>query len=258
MAMIRSEIIKIRDVNFSYDHRRKIIDNVSSDISGGTFTVILGKNGSGKSTLIRLLTGMNKICSGSIKIDGKELSEISLSDKARLFSFLPQSHNPVFPYKVHDVVLTGRSPYSGFLPGKKDHLKVGETLEKLELPYLKNRVYSQLSGGEQQLVMIARIIVQETRIIFMDEPVSHLDFNNQIRIIKLLKNMVSEGYSIIISLHDPNFAFLAGDEFLLINDGKIMKTDKYRPWGCEEINEIFSQDILRINYKDKKLFIPDL
>jgi iron complex transport system ATP-binding protein len=106
--------------------------------------------------------------------------------------------------------------------------------------------------------MIARIIVQETRIIFMDEPVSHLDFNNQIRIIKLLKNMVSEGYSIIISLHDPNFAFLAGDEFLLINDGKIMKTDRQRPWENNEINQIFGQDILKINYKDKKLFIPDL
>jgi iron complex transport system ATP-binding protein len=258
MAMIRSEIIKIRDVNFSFDHRRKMIDNINVDISGGALTVILGKNGSGKSTLLRLLTGMNKISSGSIKIEGKELSEIRLSDKARLFSFLPQSHKPVFPYKVHDVVLTGRSPHSGFLPGKNDHFKVEETLEKLEIPYLKNRIYSQLSGGERQLVMIARIIVQETRIIFMDEPVSHLDFNNQIRIIKLLKNMVSEGYSIIISLHDPNFAFLAGDEFLLINDGKIMKTDRQRPWENNEINQIFGQDILKINYKDKKLFIPDL
>lgn len=256
--MTGNAIIEIRDVSFSYYKHRNILENITAEINPRCLTVILGKNGSGKSTLIRIMAGMQAISSGSVKINGMELSQISLINRSRLFSFLPQSHKAVFSFKVIDVVLTGRSPYSGFFPGKKDIDKAVNTLEDLKIEHLKDRLYTELSGGEQQLIMIARMITQETRIIFMDEPISHLDFNNQIRIIKLLKKMVNEGYTIIISIHDPNFAFLSGDEFLLINDGKIMKTDRYRPWENNEINEIFNKDIKKIDFRNKQLFIPDL
>lgn len=259
MEMTKNPIVDIQNVSFTYNkNQSKILDSVNGRIRIGKFTVVLGKNGSGKSTLLRILSGINSIESGSVKIMGKELNDLSLIERAKIMSFLPQNHKPVFPFKVSEVVLTGRAPYSGYFPSKYDIQKVNDSLDKLELLHLKSRIYSELSGGEQQLVMLARIIAQETKLLFLDEPISHLDFNNQIRVIKLLKKMVSEGYSIVISLHDPNFAFLAGDDFLLINDGRIILTENERPWENKELNEIFNKDILKIDYKNKTLFIPDL
>lgn len=259
MEMKDNPIVEIQNVSFSYNkNQSKILDSVNATIRRGKFTVVLGKNGSGKSTLLRILSGIKPFDSGSIKIMGKEFEELSLIERAKIMSFLSQNHKPVFPFKVSEVVLTGRAPYSGYFPSKNDNQKVYESLNKLELLQLKDRIYSELSGGEQQLVMIARIIAQETKLLFLDEPISHLDFNNQIRVIKLLKKMVSEGYSIVVSLHDPNFAFLAGDDFLLINDGRIILTENEKPWENKELNEIFNKDILKFDYRNKTLFIPDL
>ena len=259
MVKSNKSVVEISNLSFSYGKQQvNILNDVNAKIYEGCLTIVLGKNGSGKSTFLRLISGLLLNRSGSIKIYGKELNEIRNYDRARLLSFLPQNHKSVFPFKVSDVVLTGRAPYSGFFPNSKDIQKAHNALSKLNLIHLKDRIYSELSGGEQQLVMISRIIAQETKLIILDEPISHLDFNNQIRVIKLLKKMVAEEFTIVISIHDPNLAFLSGDDFLLVNGGKIICPDNEKPWENSELNEVFNKDISKLDYKNKKLFIPEI
>ncbi|MCU0287452.1 MAG: ABC transporter ATP-binding protein, partial [Acidobacteria bacterium] len=191
-------IISAQGLYFSYSHSAEpILENINIDIYANRLTIILGRNGVGKSTFLRCIAGMLPYTRGSIRIGGQELKELNLSAQARLVGYLGQSHRPVFPFTVEDVVLTGRACYIRFLPSEKDRLKVQETLEKIGIQSLKDRIYTELSGGEQQLVMIARTLAQEPDILLLDEPTSHLDYVNQVEILNLLRKLAGDGMAIV-------------------------------------------------------------
>jgi iron complex transport system ATP-binding protein len=254
MATINN-MIEIDKLSFSYNGQ-PVLKDVSLKITGNEFTVLLGQNGSGKSTLMRVMAGLLPKYSGNVQIRGKDLHKMSSRDRARSIGFLAQQHKAVFPFTVKEVVLTGRAAYIGFVPGKKDVQIAFEAIEKVGIEYLLNRVYSELSGGEQQLVMIARALAQQPEILLLDEPISHLDYNNQLRIISLIKQLVKQGITVAAVLHDPNMAFLFGDRFVYFHNKQVFDARDKKPWEHEWVKEVFHDDMYTVSHEGKCIFIP--
>lgn len=248
--------IRVENLCFSYGNR-PILKNITLDIPQGKFTVILGRNGSGKSTLLRLLAGLSEPDSGKITVLGKDIRKLSLRERAKLIGFLPQQHRPVFPFSVEDMILTGRAGYIALMPKKEDKDKASEASERVGIAHLKNRAFTELSGGEQQLVMIARVLAQNPKIILLDEPTAHLDLCYQTRLLNLIRSLVNQGLSIIAVLHDPNTAFLYGDEFIFLKKGEIQRSeDSHKPWDTQFLKHIYDTEFQSVAYDDKKLLIP--
>lgn len=248
--------ISVQNLSFSYG-RLPVLHSVSLDAPEGRFSVILGRNGSGKSTLLGLIAGILPYRTGRIVVAGHDLSSLTLGEKARLIGYLPQFHNPVFPFTVEDVVLTGRASYIFALPGRKDRAKTDEVIEKVGIRHLQRRPYSELSGGERQLVMIARVLAQEPKVILLDEPLSHLDLANQVRLLSLIKELVASGLTVVAVLHDPNIAFTWGNFFILIKDGAIRQLDHgENPWDPSTIMDLYGVTVATLSYRDRALVIP--
>jgi iron complex transport system ATP-binding protein len=229
----------IRDLWFSYPGQ-PVLREVNLDIREGVFAVILGKNGSGKSTLLKLIAGMLTPERGRIEVLGKNVAKLSMGERAKLIGYLSQFHQPVFPFTAEEVVLTGRASYVFSLPKPKDREIASEAIRKVGIEELRKRPYTELSGGERQLVMIARVLAQEPKIILLDEPVSHLDLANQTKFLALIKKLVTAGMTVLAVLHDPNIAFLYGEEFLFAHQGSIRKPEGGEdPWDPKTLSEVY-------------------
>ncbi|MCB2220979.1 MAG: ABC transporter ATP-binding protein [Bacteroidetes bacterium] len=255
MAAVKP-IIEIKDLSFAYDGKT-VLEDLSICIPENQFTVILGRNGSGKSTLLRLMAGLLPVHQGSILTKGKNLRTYTRRQRSGLLGFLPQKHKAVFPFSVDEVVLTGRAAHIKMVPSKEDRIKRDEAIEMLGIRHLRNRKYSELSGGEQQLVMIARALAQQPKMLLLDEPISHLDYNNQIDLLRLLKYLVSLGISIVAVLHDPNLALFYGDYFILLDHKRAEEADRSNVLNMQITDIIFSQNIRRIEHDGVQLFIPE-
>jgi iron complex transport system ATP-binding protein len=250
--------ISAENVSFCYQGRN-VLKNLSFDIRAGKLTIILGRNGSGKSTLLRLLAGFLPPAAGRIVLMGQDLHTLARSRRARLLGFLAQQHHAVFPFSVFDVVLTGRASYVTFTPGSEDRSCALAALEQVGISHLHDRPYTELSGGEQQLVMIARVLAQKPQVILLDEPTSHLDFCNQARLLELMKKLVTgSNLAILAVLHDPNIAFLYGDDFLFLKEGRIFRpANNGIPWDAGFIKEVYGSNLQVIPYRDRGLVVPD-
>ncbi len=222
--------INVQNVSFTYDGLT-VLKDISLQVPAGGFTVLLGKNRSGKSTLLKLMAGLLPNKEGRVEILGKDLGRLTLSERGKLIGFLPQFHTPVFPFTVREVVLTGRAAYVFSQPGKRDREKADQAIAEVGIEELRDRPYTELSGGERQLVMIARVLAQEPQVILPDEPLSHLDLANQVRFLRLVKKLTAGGLTVLAVLHDPNLAFLSGDHFIFLKDGKVRRTAETNPLG---------------------------
>lgn len=244
-------MISLERVNFSY-RDRVIFQNLTCQFENKIFNCILGKNGSGKSTLLKIINGFYKPESGSIKVFERDKENISLSDYTKIVGYLPQFHQPLYPFKVIDVVLTGRMPYFKFYPSKKDMDFALSALERLNIMDFRDRKYTELSGGEQKLVLLARVLAQNPQIIMLDEPLTNLDLHNQIDVLKILKDLVKDGKTIITVIHEISLSLAFGDKFYFLKDGSIFVKEK------EEINEEFLNFIFDVNFKilnDKNMYV---
>ena len=249
--------IALKDVSFGYGEKT-ILHHLDIRIPPGKFTAVLGKNGSGKSTLLRLIAGFIKPKSGSIEVFGKDVNRLATAERAKRIGFLAQSHYPVFPFSVEEVVLTGRAAYIFSTPTRKDKEKAENAIQRIGIEDLKKRPYSELSGGERQLVMIARVLAQEPKIMLLDEPLSNLDLSNQARILTLLKGLVSSDLTVVAVLHEPNTAFRYGDYFIFMKDGTASE--------FEGVNGVFHSDLLSdvygiriemVRFRNRFLVVPD-
>jgi iron complex transport system ATP-binding protein len=250
--------ITVSDLSFSYNGA-SVLDNVSVDIKSEKLTFILGQNGSGKSTLLKILAGLITAERGVIKILNNDSSQLSFYTRSRLTGFLNQQHKAIFPFSVEDVVLTGRAGYIKYLPKKVDSTAAKEAMKKAGILHLKGRNYSELSGGEQQIVMIARLLAQNPKVLLLDEPTTHLDISNQAHILKLLKDLVGEGMTIVAVMHDPNLAFLFGDDFIFVKNRNVIRSGKaVNAWDADFLKTIYDGNIMAIPFKGRALFIPDL
>jgi iron complex transport system ATP-binding protein len=253
-----NQAITIAGLSFAYSGS-VILQDVNIHIESGKLTFILGKNGSGKSTFLKVLAGLLPYQTGSIMISGKESTKLSFSERSKMTGFLNQTHTAVFPFSVGDVVLTGRAGCINYIPKKIDTDAAVQAMEKAGILHLKNRNYAELSGGEQQMVMIARLLAQNPQILLLDEPTTHLDLTNQSLLIKLLKQLVKEGLTIIAVIHDPNLAFLFGDDFLFVKDEKVIRADESSAaWDIDFLKSIYNDNIQSIPFNGRALLVPSL
>lgn len=214
--------IKVENLCFSYGSR-EVLHGLDFEIPDGCLVNVLGPNGVGKSTLFRCILGLNQNYSGHVLVNGKDIKKLSIRERAREVSYIPQSHAPVYDYEVLDVVLmaTGSDLKMLSNPGCAQRRRAYEALERIGIERFAHRRYTQISGGEQQLVLIARALAQNAKTIVMDEPTSALDYGNTVRVLSCVRQLAREGLSIVQSTHNPDHAFLYSDKTLVLRDGKV-------------------------------------
>jgi iron complex transport system ATP-binding protein len=248
--------ISVKNLHFSYGET-DVLSDITLQAPEGKFTVILGKNGSGKSTLLKLIAGLLPYHTGHIEISGFDLKRLKIAERAKLIGYLPQFHTPAFPFTVEEVVLTGRASYVFTVPGRKDREKTDEAIEKAGIHHLRQRPYTDLSGGERQLVMIARVLAQEPKVVLLDEPLSHLDLSNQVRFLALIRELVLSGLTVMAVLHDPNIAFMHSDNFILIKNGAIRNLHgDESPWDTSILRDLYDVQIETLPFRNRALVIP--
>ncbi len=219
---MNSSLIDIDNVSFTYSSdNNQVLRTLSLSVNKGDITAILGPNGIGKTTLLHLILGWIKADRGSISIGGKKQEDYKRREMGRLIGLVPQDEHISFEYSLLEYVLLGRTPHLHPLesPGKKDYLAAVNALKKVGLDKLSDRPVTHLSGGEKQLVLVARSLAQEPEILLMDEPMSNLDLANKIRLIEVLNSLKMEGVTILFTSHEPevaagisNYLILMGSE----------------------------------------------
>lgn len=216
-------LIQVSDLSYSYAKAPPVLSDISFEIESGKMVCLLGPNGVGKSTLFKCMLGLLPKYSGKIIIDGDDIKNIKPKQLSRKVAYIPQSSMHAFNYSVKDVVLMGTTSLVGGFssPGKRELEYVDEALGNLNIGYLRNRMYLNISGGERQLVLIARALAQQAKILFMDEPTANLDYGNQVRVLEQIKGLSKKGYTVVQSTHNPDQAFMYADDVMAIIDGKI-------------------------------------
>ena len=201
-------LLEIQDVSCGY-HGRAVVRGFSTSVGSGSILCLLGPNGIGKTTLFKAVLRLNPIMSGRVLINGRDAQSFNDIEFARLVGYVPQSHVPPFSFKVVDVVAMGRTAHlrTFEMLGRRDLAIAAECLERLEIGHLAQRAYTELSGGERQLVLIARALAQQPRFIMMDEPTSNLDFGNQVRVLRVVRRLADEGYAVVMTTHFPDHVF---------------------------------------------------
>ncbi len=217
-------MLECRDLGFRYKDT-VIFENISFQAEKGRFCAILGRNGSGKTTLLHCLNKILNPLSGRILVQGKDITIFSRNELARKISLLPQEHMDIFPYKVMDVVVMGRAPFLKISerPGEADYEIAAKALKQLNVENLSNRNFNRISGGERQIVLLARCLAQSAEIMLLDEPTNHLDFNHQYHLLSSIRQLCRENtISVVASMHDPNLASIFADDVIMIKSGRVM------------------------------------
>ena len=217
-------MLELRELSCGY-RATPVLRGVSFTVEPGETLCLLGPNGVGKTTLLRTVLGLLKPLAGEVRVDGRSLSGRSRRETARLLAYVPQAHTPPFPFSVFDVVLAGRTAHVGLFatPAHEDRLVAMEALELLGIGPLARRPYTEISGGERQLALIARAVAQEPRVLLLDEPSSNLDFGNQLRLLELVRRLAAERrLAVVMSTHFPDHALRCATTAALVKDGGVL------------------------------------
>lgn len=236
----------------------EVLKDVTFKIDKHEMVALLGPNGSGKSTILRTIFGVLKPLDGVIYLDGKNIEEFSFKQIARKIGYLPQE-NPETNLKVIDVVLLGRTPYlNGFKHPSKEDLEIAlNALKSVGLEGFEDRKFSELSGGEKQKVMIARIFAQQSEVLLLDEPTAHLDISSQIEVMKLIDEKVNAGVVAIVAMHDINLATSFCNKILMVKDGKIVYAGKPDDTITQStIREVFNAEVDVKRFGGKIYVVP--
>jgi iron complex transport system ATP-binding protein len=255
----KNEIISVKNLSFSYS-RKKVLHNLNFDISEGDFIAILGPNGSGKSTLVNLISKVLKDYRGKIEIKGTDIKKLSSYDVAKTVAVVPQYTNPGFDFTVFEMIMMGRFPYfSRFGTKKKEDFNiVRDVMKRTETSQFAGRKYSELSGGEKQRVIIAQALAQNSPILLLDEPTSHLDINFQIEFMNLFLGLnEKENRTVVGIFHDINLAIQNSRKIILLDEGRICNFGSTEEIiNRENISRVFGSDIfIGKNPVTKKLYV---
>lgn len=240
-------MLQIKDIVSGYG-KKVVVNNISMKVKRGDFICILGSNGCGKTTLLKTILGFIKPFNGEIYVDDISIGNLKERELAKKISYIPQAHVPPFPFTVKDVVIMGRTPYlgKGNNPSMEDEKLAHESMERLGILKFENNPYTELSGGQQQLTMIARALVQNTDFIFMDEPTANLDFGNEYKVLEevySLAKLYNKG--VIMVTHNPNHVFSFADKVIIMKNGKIYKSG----YPEDKITEDVLKDIYNTEVK---------
>jgi iron complex transport system ATP-binding protein len=216
-------MLAIDQVTIRYE-ARIVLHEVSLFVNGGAVLALIGPNGVGKSTLIRACSGNLKPIAGCVTVDGQDVQRLPVEDRAKLIAVVPQAVRLPGTFNVFETVLMGRTPYFGWLgrESEKDHLAVQAALDRTCTLELADRPIGELSGGEQQRVLIARALAQSARTLLLDEPTAHLDLKHQASVLRLVCDLAhAENYAVLIALHDLNLAAQYADRVALLSNGTV-------------------------------------
>ena len=262
-------LLEVKNAGFGYG-KNNILENINFQMSAGEVICLIGPNGSGKTTLLDCIMGILPLKKGKIFLQGKSISDLKAKEIARIISYVPQIHKKTFPYTVEEIVLMGRASHVGMFasPGNEDISIAHEAIETVGIQHLLYRPYTELSGGEGQLVMIARALAQQSRIMIMDEPTTYLDFQNSLTVLEVTRQLAKKrNLSIILATHYLNHAFYFENNglntFTAMLDKKIFaiygRPNEVLTRG--NINKIFNIDCKIVDYdseeiKKQKYIIP--
>ena len=211
------------DLAFGYPER-PVGRHVSLAVTAGDVMCLLGPNGCGKTTLFKTMLGLLAPQGGRVTVDGTDLRGLSRADIARRIAYVPQAQGVVFPYTALDLVLMARVTHRGAFaaPTREDRTVALSALADLKIADLAHRDVTRLSGGQRQLVLIARAIAQAAPLIVMDEPTASLDFGNQVVVLREIRALAARGAGIVLSTHDPDHAFAIANRVALMHDGAVI------------------------------------
>ena len=217
-------MLTVKGLSYYYRPDQMILKDISLALASQDILCLLGPNGTGKTTLLRCLLSLNKMKSGSIEIDGCDLTKLSARKRAKMMAYVPQATMMAFPYEAREVVLMGRVTHlaTGGRPTNKDRELADEAMERLGILHMSRHLFNEMSGGEKQMVLVARALAQQAGIMIMDEPTANLDYSNQVKILRVIKVLAEQGYSILMTSHFPDHAFLGCNKVVLMRDGLFM------------------------------------
>jgi len=243
--------LRVEDLHFGYTPEREVLRGVQLELATGTVCTILGPNGSGKTTLLRCLLGEHTPSRGSVAIMGEPLESMSERTRARQLAYVPQLPSSAFAFTVRELVGMGRYAHQGSLglQSRQDRALVEQAMERTDTLRFAGRTIGELSGGEAQCVMIARALAQQPRVMLLDEPTSHLDLRNQLRVVQLIRQLAREDdMAALVVGHDLNLAARHSDRLVLFHSGRVAAT------GAPD--EVLEAELLRETYGVEVELIP--
>jgi len=230
-------------IGFGYPPNGKmVLRALSLEIQPGTVTAILGPNGAGKTTLLHLALGWLAPQSGQVRLNGQPLRHYSRRELGQWMALVPQSERIPFEYSITEYVLLGRAPYLAPLdmPGVQDCRISEQVIEQVGLDHLNGRAITTLSGGERQLALVARALAQQPRLLLLDEPTSHLDLANKVRLLKLMRELAAHGVTLVLTTHEPDVAAAIATHLVLMREGQVYQTGS--------LSQVFTAEHLSATY----------
>ncbi len=228
-------------------------------LANGEVLSLLGPNGGGKTTLLKTLLGLLAPKAGEVRLDGHALSTRSARDRARVIAYVPQTHVSTFAFPVEAVVLMGRTAHNSLFgrPTAKDRDIVAAVLERLGIAGLAERPYTMISGGERQLVLLARALAQEPQFIVLDEPTASLDFGNQGKVMREMRALAASGHGVLFTTHDPNHALRAADRAFLLRQGERLAEGRVEQVLTQkQLEALYGAPVQRVADASGTAFLP--
>jgi len=254
MVKLKEQSIALRNAGLGYNGRA-ILDSIELEIRPGDVVCLLGQNGAGKTTTFYMIVGFLAPVYGSVTLAGREVSRLSPREIARIVSYVPQSYAMPFAYSVTDVVLFGRSARIGLFasPGRADRRIAAECLDLLGIAHLAGRAFNELSGGERQMVILARALAQEARFMILDEPASNLDYGNQVLLLRKVQELVREGIGIVMATHAPEQALHLGARVVTLEERRAVAWPHAREALVPEVmKRVYGVEIDMISTEDSR------
>lgn len=242
-------LFELKNGKVGYSNK-SVLEDINFEVKSGEVLCILGANGVGKSTLFKSMLGFIPMIDGSVNIDGENINTWERSKVARYIGYIPQATELPFSFTVMDIVLMGRTAHLGLFvsPKKKDEEIAYSIISKLGITKLINKKFSELSGGERQLVLIARALTQLPKILIMDEPTAALDFGNQQLVLEQVNLLSKQGLSVIMASHFPDHAFIYSHKVLMLKGGNVYAFGKPKDVITEDsLRELYSVNTKIIN-----------
>jgi iron complex transport system ATP-binding protein len=238
--------LSVKNASFGYNDRDLIWKNINIDVEEGECLCLLGPNGCGKTTLFNCVNGNYSLKTGSVNINGKNIKKYSIIELAKTMGIVFQEHSAPFPYTSLEVVRMGRTPHMGMFgtPSKEDTELAFCIMEEMGIAHLVGKSYTHISGGERQLVLIARTLCQEPEMILFDEPTSHLDFKNQAMVLRTIKKLSQKGMTIVMISHFPNHVWKIGTSVAMLGNHKMVAQGPVDQVMTEEnLSETYGVDV---------------